>query len=220
METAAYDAALMRRHECGQVNVTGVFVLLGIAVSAVWIWKRLSVEQQEYFIDQAIPLALMLGTASTGAILLVRALRKRRTRLRRRAALLASFDQESSHDKRLEIAFAVIEVNGYQLRGLESVAPAMKELFTTTMQRALGEKQHRVRGMAASHLGVLQDKSVVPLLVKALEDDHAYVRSCAALGLGRLRAIETREQLMTVMKEDWDQTVRSRAKEALERMGA
>jgi HEAT repeat protein len=58
------------------------------------------------------------------------------------------------------------------------------------------------------------------LLVKALEDDHAYVRPCAVLALGRLRAVETRERLMTVMKEDWDQTVRSRAKEALERMGA
>jgi HEAT repeat protein len=72
--------------------------------------------------------------------------------------------------------------------------------------------------MAASHLGVLQDKTVVSLLIKALEDDHAYVRSCAALGLGRLRATETRDRLKTLVEEDWDQTVRSRAKEALERM--
>lgn len=96
--------------------------------------------------------------------------------------------------------------------------PALKDLFVTTLQRALGDKQHRIRGMAASHLGALQDMSVVPLLVKALEDDHAYVRSCAALGLGRLRATETRERLTKVMEEDWDQTVRSRAKEALEQM--
>jgi hypothetical protein len=40
------------------------------------------------------------------------------------------------------------------------------------------------------------------------------------LALGRLRAVETKERLMAVMKDDWDQTVRSRAKEALERMGA
>ena len=97
--------------------------------------------------------------------------------------------------------------------------PALKEVLATTLQRAVGDKQHRVRGMAASHLGVLQDLSVVPLLVKALEDDHAYVRSCAALALGRLRATEAKERLATVMKEDWDQTVRSRAKEALERIG-
>jgi HEAT repeat protein len=72
--------------------------------------------------------------------------------------------------------------------------------------------------MAASHLGVLQDKSSVPLLVKALEDDHAYVRACASLGLGRLRAIDARERLIQVAKDDGDQTVRSRAREALDQM--
>jgi len=51
-----------------------------------------------------------------------------------------------------------------------------------------------------------------------LEDEHAYVRSSAALGLGRLRAGEAKEKLTTVMAEDWDQTVRSRSKEALERI--
>jgi HEAT repeat protein len=59
---------------------------------------------------------------------------------------------------------------------------------------------------------------VIPVLLKALEDDHAYVRSSAALGLGRLGASEAREKLTTVMEEDWDQTVRSRSKEALERI--
>ncbi|MBA5872572.1 MAG: HEAT repeat domain-containing protein, partial [Nitrospira sp. CR2.1] len=55
-------------------------------------------------------------------------------------------------------------------------------------------------------------------LVAALEDDHAYVRSSAALGLGRLRASAAKEKLASVSKEDWDQTVRSRAREALERI--
>jgi hypothetical protein len=36
--------------------------------------------------------------------------------------------------------------------------------------------------------------------------------------LGRLRASEARAKLEEVMKEDWDQTTRSRAKEALERL--
>ena len=73
-------------------------------------------------------------------------------------------------------------------------------------------------GMSASHLGALNDQSVVPLLLEALEDDHPYVRACAALGLGRLRATEAHERLKTVMEHDWDQTVRSRAREALERL--
>jgi HEAT repeat protein len=150
----------------------------------------------------------------------VRAIKRRRERLRLRAKLLAQFERETAREKKLETAFALIEVNEYRIDGLEPVVPALKELFTTTLQRALDDKQHRIRGMAASHLGVLQDKTVVPILVKALDDDHAYVRSCAALGLGRLRAVEARERLKTLMQDDWDQTVRSRAKEALEQIGA
>lgn len=204
----------------GQANLTAIAILLGTVITAVWVWKRLSLDTQDYLIDQAIPIALLAAACLVIVWLIVRTVRRRQQRLRQREMLLARFARETAPDKRLETAFALVEVNNYRLEGLESELPALKESFTTTLQRAVGDKQHRLRGMAASHLGVLQDLSVVPLLVKALEDDHAYVRSCAALALGRLRAIETKARLVTVMEEDWDQTVRSRAKEALERMGA
>lgn len=204
----------------GQANLSAIALLLGIIITAVWVWKRLSLDTQDYLIDQAIPIALLAGVCLVMLWSIVRAVRKRKQRLRRLTALLTRFSRETAPEKRLETAFALIEVNDYRLEGLESAVPALKELFATTLERAVGDKQHRIRGMAVSHLGVLQDASVVPLLVKALDDDHAYVRSCAALALGRLRATETRERLTTVMKDDWDQTVRSRAKEALERMGA
>ena len=204
----------------GQANLTAIAIVFGTIITAVWIWKRLSLDTQDYVIDQAIPIALLAAVCLLIVWLIVRAVRRRQQRLRRRERLLARFARETASEKRLETAFALIEVNNYRLEGLVSELPALKELFATTLQRAVGDKQHRLRGMAASHLGVLQDLSVVPLLVKALEDDHAYVRSCAALALGRLRAIETKARLVTVMEEDWDQTVRSRAKEALERMGA
>ncbi len=209
----------MRHRESGNVNLTAVFVLLGVVIAGVWIWKRLTPDQQEYVIDQAIPIAVT-GLVIGGVLLaLWRTWRRRHRRRRARERLLALFQRETARDKKLDIAFEMIELNDYRIEGLESAVPGLKELFSTTLQRALGDKQHRIRGMAASHLGVLQDKSVVPLLVKALEDDHAYVRSCAALGLGRLRAAEARDRLTTLMKDDWDQTVRSRAKEALERIG-
>jgi HEAT repeat protein len=148
----------------------------------------------------------------------IRTFLRRRMKYRERAKLLTRFERETAHDKRRDLAFSLLEMNEYRIDGLEPAVPALKEVFVSTLQRALGDKQHRIRGMAASHLGALQDLSVVPLLVKALEDDHAYVRSCAALGLGRLRATEAHERLKTVMEHDWDQTVRSRAREALERM--
>jgi len=206
------------RSNHGQANLTLLAVLVGLIVSAVWIWKRLSPDTQDYIVDQAVPMAAIGLVLAVLLFIPVRALRRRRTKARERTRLLRLFEQETARDKRLDLAFALLELNEYRIDGLESAIPALKELLATTLERALGDKQHRIRGMAASHLGALRDLSVVPLLVKALEDDHAYVRSCAALGLGRLRAAETRERLKMVMEHDWDQTVRSRAREALERM--
>jgi HEAT repeat protein len=208
----------MQRNESGQANLTAIAVLLGIVITGVWVWKRLSLDTQEYVIDQAIPMAFAGLVIAAGLWTLVRAFKRRRTQRRERDKLLTAFERTTVREKKLEIAFALVEVNGYRVEGLESVTPALRDLFATTLQRALGDKQHRIRGMAASHLGVLNDKTVIPLLLKALEDDHAYVRSCAALGLGRMRASEAKEKLTTAMEEDWDQTVRSRSREALERI--
>ena len=101
---------------------------------------------------------------------------------------------------------------------METIAEPMAKLFIWTLNTALGDKQHRVRGMAASYLGILKHTESIPLLIRFLEDDHAHVRACAALALGRMRAKEAKEKLEETMKEDWDQTVRSRSREALERI--
>lgn len=195
-----------------------VLLLLGLIVSGVWIWKRIPPDTQDTIIEYGIPVAL-LGLAAIGALwsLALKA-RHRVTWRRERERLMTRFERESSREKRLELAFTLIERNGYRLNGLERVAPVMVELFSTTLQTALGDKQHRIRGMAASHLGVFQDSGTVPLLLAALDDEHWYVRSCAALGLGRMRAKEAKPKLEQVMKDDWVETVRSRAREALERL--
>ena len=206
------------RSESGKTNLVAIAILLGGVIAGVWVWKRLSLDTQEYVIDQAIPVAFVGLVIAAGLFLLLREVNRRRAQRRERAKLLAAFEQATAQEKKLEIAFALIDVNGYRGEGLESVTPALRDLFSTTLQFAVGDKQHRIRGMAASHLGVLNDRTVIPLLMNALEDEHAYVRSCAALGLGRLRASEAMEKLTIVMEKDWDQTVRSRSKEALERI--
>ncbi|MCS6288181.1 MAG: HEAT repeat domain-containing protein [Nitrospira sp.] len=209
----------MPRHaQSGQANLTTILFLLGLVVSGVWVWKRLSPDLQDLIIDQALPLAALSLTVLAAVWILIGKIVKRRRRNQQRARLIKLFESQTSSEKRLKLAFAVIEVNEYRRVGLESIASELQELFVTTLKRALGDKQHQVRGMAASHLGVIGDDAAVAHLLAALEDDHAYVRSSAALGLGRLRATAAKDKLAYVSKEDWDQTVRSRAREALERI--
>ena len=209
----------MPRHaQSGQANLTTILLLLGLVVSGVWVWKRLSPEVQDLIIDQALPLAALSLAVLAAVWILIGKIVKRRRRNQQRARLIKLFESQTSSEKRLTLAFAVIEVNEYRRVGLEAIASQFQELFVTTLKRALGDKQHQVRGMAASHLGVIGDDAAVAHLLAALEDDHAYVRSSAALGLGRLRATAAKDKLAYVSKEDWDQTVRSRAREALERI--
>jgi hypothetical protein len=219
LSLSCYDARPMNtRAESGKTNLAAIGIILGVVISGVWIWKRLSVDTQEYVIDQAIPMAFAALVIMAGLWVVVLTFNRRRARRRERTKLMAAFEQATVQEKKLEIAFELIDMNGYRVEGLESVTPALRDLFATTLQFAVGDKQHRIRGMAASHLGVLNDRTVIPLLLKAMDDDHAYVRSCAALGLGRLRASEAKEKLTNAMEKDWDQTVRSRSKEALERI--
>ncbi len=209
----------MKNHlEQGQIHPTAIALLIGLIVAGVWIWKRLPAETQDYVIDQGVPVATS-GVVIVSIFLAVSyKIRRRLQQHRERDRLIAAFQRDMSQEKKLELSFALIEGNAYQLHGLERIALELKDLWVTTLQQAKGDEHHRIRGMAASHLGVLQDKSVASFLMEALEDDHAYVRSCAALGLGRLRAVESRTRLAEVAEEDGDQTVRSRAKEALDRM--
>jgi hypothetical protein len=209
---------MVERTPRGQANLTSIIILVGLVVAGAWIWKKLPPETQDYVVDQMVPVAA--GGAVIGSIVLfvTRNITRRAAQRRERDRLIAAFQRETTQSKKLDLSFALMECNAYRTEGLDTVGPDLKDLWGTTLQRAVGDEQHRIRGMAASHLGALQDQSLVPLLLKALEDDHPYVRACAALGLGRLRAKDAREQLTRLAKEDGDQTVRGRAREALERL--
>lgn len=202
----------------GQANLTAILALIGLIVASVWAWKRLTPDTQDYVVEQAVPAAVAVAVVGILGWKAVRTIQRYRARVHARDRLIARFERETLASKRRDLAFELIEVNRYTLKGLEPIVPALVEVLVTTLKTMLGDKQHRIRGMAASYLGVLQDKQVIPILLKALEDDHAHVRACAALGLGRLKAFEAKDKLAVVMQDDWDQTVRSRAREALERM--
>jgi len=191
---------------------------LGLIVAGIWVWHHLNFDTQDYIVDEIIPIIGVVIIVSVGIWVSWRKWRTRQDRLRLRDRLIQRFQKEPSPQKQRDLAFTLVEVNQYEAQGLETIAEPMAKLFIWTMNTALGDKQHRVRGMAASYLGILKHTESIPLLIRFLEDDHAHVRACAALALGRMRAQEAKEKLEETMKDDWDQTVRSRSREALERI--
>jgi len=202
----------------GQASVPSVLFLVALIVSAIWGWNHLDFDTQDFIIDEVVPI-VFFGLA---VILLlwvgIRKWQRHKHSRKKGERLMEQFKEEKSLRKRFDLTIELIELNDYKKEGLEDLAPEMAEVLIKTFRTSLGDKQHRIRGMAASHMGVLQHQESIPLLIRALEDDHAYVRSSAALALGRMRAVEAKERLEYTMKEDWDQTVRSRSREAVERM--
>lgn len=191
---------------------------LGLIVAGIWIWNHLTFDTQDYITDEILPILGGVLVLGIGVWVSTKKWRARKERLQLRDRLLQRFQKEPSAQKRRDLAFTLIEVNQFEAEGLETVTEPMAELFIWTLKTAIGEKQHRIRGMSASYLGVLKHQASIPLLIRALEDDHAHVRACAALALGRMRAQDAKAKLEEKMKEDWDQTVRSRSREALERI--
>ena len=89
------------RHEQGQANLTLLAVLIGLIVTGVWIWKRLSADTQDYIVDQAVPMAA-IGLAIAALLFIpIRALLRRRAKSQERARLLTLFERETVQDKKL-----------------------------------------------------------------------------------------------------------------------
>ena len=107
-----YDAGPMRRSESGNANLAAIVVLVGVIIAGVWVWKRLSLDTQGYVIDQAIPMAFAGLVIAAGLFMLVRAFNRRRAQRRERAKLLAAFERATVQEKKLEIAFELIDLNG------------------------------------------------------------------------------------------------------------
>ena len=191
---------------------------LGTIVAGIWVWHHLDFDTQDYIVDEIVPIIGIVTILCIGLFVIWRKWQTRKDRLKLRDRLIQRFQKEPSPHKQRDLAFALVEVNEYKAQGLEAIAEPMAKLFIWTLKTALGDKQHRIRGMGASYLGILNHTESIPLLIRFLEDDHAHVRACAALSLGRMRAQEAKEKLTEMEKEDWDQTVRSRSREALERI--
>ncbi|HXC66196.1 MAG TPA: hypothetical protein VN638_02185, partial [Nitrospiraceae bacterium] len=65
------------RAESGKTNLVAIGVLVGVVITGVWVWKRLSLDIQEYVIDQAIPMAFAGLVIAAGLWMLVRVFLRR-----------------------------------------------------------------------------------------------------------------------------------------------
>ena len=95
----------------GQANLTAIAVLLGTVIAGVWVWKRLSLETQDYILDEALPMALLAAMGLLVVWGIGRAVHRRKDRLRRRASVLARFSRETTQEQMLVTAFALIEAH-------------------------------------------------------------------------------------------------------------
>jgi len=112
-------------------------------------------------------------------------------------------------------ALWLIEHDRNYPRRLDDAGPALIEVLIRVM-KADTEKLDRAR--AANGLGVLGNPHAIPALLGATNDEYPYVRAEAALALGKLRARPAEKRLRELIEDDWDPSVRGRAKEALERI--
>ncbi|MGZ8383413.1 MAG: hypothetical protein ACXWWE_05330, partial [Nitrospira sp.] len=129
---------MTKQPQQGQMIPLLFVVLIILIIVAVWTWKRLSVEAQDYIVDQAVPMTIIGLVCALLLFIPINAFRRRLARSQERTRLLALFEQATVQEKRLDLAFALLESNDYRLDGLDSALPALKELFVTTLQRALG----------------------------------------------------------------------------------
>ena len=130
----------MNRHSqsSGQINLLAALVLVAIVVGGIWVWNHLSFDTQDIIVEEVLPIVLVVILAGVGIWIIIRNIRHRRRICEKRDRLIARFEKESSTQKRLDFAFALIELNRYELKGLESIAEPMAELFIWKLKTGLG----------------------------------------------------------------------------------
>ena len=115
--------------------MTTIFILLGMVVSGVWIWKRLSPDAQDLILDQA-PAAGGRDDDCVSSFGCWSASFAGGVSETRRTRLITLFEKQTVAEKRLRWRSPLIEVNEYRREGLEEIAPQLQEVFLTTLTRA------------------------------------------------------------------------------------
>lgn len=181
------------------------FFVWGILPSA---WKD-SLKAGPWGLLAAVGLGLLV------AFVIIKGILDRHAHKRAHLRVAKVFREASDPALQKRAALWLIEHNRNHPQRLADAGPMLMEVLIQVM-KADTEKLDRAR--AANGLGVLGNPEAIHPLLVATNDEYPYVRAEAALALGKLRARPAEKRLRELVEDDWDPSVRGRAKEALERL--
>lgn len=156
-------------------------------------------------IEHVSPIAVELLVVAM-VILIVRNFQRYRGGVSSRECLDKEVGQETSSDVSVILAVSLMGIYLYSLKGIETALLTISQMFQWTRTMALGDQQHQIRGMAVSPMGAIQNRTSIPLLLTALEDDHGDARSTATGFLSRMRVKEAKGKRDCVMNKNRDHT--------------
>ncbi len=118
-----------------------------------------------------------------------------------------------SQDCNYHIRSAANKAIEIQISKAENIEKTKEDLIT-----ALQYENHNIRQLATFYLGRINDKSIIPILLKILQDEHPEVRFSAAIVLGKIGNKSVVPTLLEAL-QDKNYQVRERAAYLLAEIG-
>ena len=101
--------------QLGQASLTSVLLLVGLLIAAVWTWKSLDYDSQDIIVEDVVPIGAAMLVAVVVVGLVIRKIQRYRGWRFQRKRILKKFEQETSPEARLDLAFSLVELNHYHV---------------------------------------------------------------------------------------------------------
>ena len=98
------------------MNLLAALVIIALVVGGIWVWNHLTFDTQDFIVEDILPIVLLVLLAGVGVWIVIRKIQHRRRILEKRDRLVKRFKEEPSAQKRLDLAFALVELNRYELQ--------------------------------------------------------------------------------------------------------
>src|SRR5437867_12518207 len=98
-------------------SLTSIFLLIGLVVAGLWVWKRIPPETQADLVERMVPLALLALVTGLLLLVIVRKVRHRWQIRQERARLMARSEVAALPSQLRDLDLALVELNDYRLEG-------------------------------------------------------------------------------------------------------